>query len=48
MERSFRKIDETLSYIGGLFSAIIAILIMVNFFNEFSYELEVARSLYQF
>lgn len=48
VERSFRKVDETLSYIGGLFSAILGILIMVNFFNEFSYELEVARSVYQF
>lgn len=47
-ERSFRKIDDTLSYIGGLFSAIVTALILVQKFNEFSYELEIAQTLYHY
>lgn len=37
VERSFRKADDTLSYIGGLFSAIFGVLIIMTLFNEFSY-----------
>lgn len=37
VERSFRKADDTLSYIGGLFSAILGFLLLMNLFNEFSY-----------
>lgn len=33
VERSFRKADDTLSYIGGLFSAILAILVVMNLYN---------------
>ena len=33
VERSFRKADDTLSYIGGLFSAILAILLIMTLFN---------------
>ena len=48
VERSFRKADDTLSYIGGLFSAILAVLIIMTFFNEFSYELDIAKHLYHY
>ena len=39
VERSFRKADDTLSYIGGLFAAILGVLIIMTIFTEFSYEL---------
>ena len=48
VQRSFRKADDTLSYIGGLFSAILAVLIIMSFFTEFSYELEIAKHLYYY
>ena len=48
VERSFRKADDTLSYIGGLFSAILAMLIIMSFWTEFSYELEIAKHLYYY
>ena len=38
-QRSFRKIDDTLSYIGGLFSAIVTALIIMKKYNEISYEM---------
>ena len=47
VERSFRKADDTLSYIGGLFSAILAIMFLFSFYNEASYELEVAQNMYR-
>jgi hypothetical protein len=33
IERSFQRIDDTLSYIGGLFSAILAALLIVGMYN---------------
>lgn len=47
-ERSFRKIDDTLSYIGGLYSAIVTALFIINKFNKISYELEIAQTMYHF
>lgn len=37
--RTFRKIDDTLSYIGGLFSTLIVILALLSIYNEYCYEL---------
>ena len=37
VERSFRKADDTLSYIGGLFSALLAMLLIMSAWTEFSY-----------
>lgn len=37
VERSFRKADDTLSYVGGLFSAILSLLVLMSLYNEFSY-----------
>jgi hypothetical protein len=33
ISRSFRKVDDTLSYIGGLFSTILAFLGLVSMYN---------------
>ena len=37
-----------MSYVGGLFSAILALLILMNLFNQYSYELEMANNLYHY
>ena len=46
--RSFRKVDDTLSYIGGLFGTILVFFGFVSMYNELSYEIEVSRSAYYF
>ena len=43
IERDFRKADDTLSYVGGLFSSILALLIIIGFYNELSFEIDMAR-----
>lgn len=48
LDRNFEKIDDTLSYIGGLFSTILSCLILVGKYNETSYELEIAKNLYHY
>ena len=48
IERSFRKIDDTLSYIGGLFSALITFLFFMNIYNEYSYEYDLASNLFKY
>lgn len=47
VERSFRKADDTLSYIGGLFSAILALMFMLIAYNETCYEIDIAKSIYR-
>ena len=43
VDRSHRKIDDLLSYIGGLFTLVYAILFfLISPFNEYRYELMVA------
>jgi hypothetical protein len=39
ISRSFKKIDDTLSYIGGLFSSILTLLGLVAMYNELKYEI---------
>ena len=46
IDRQFYTVDDFASYIGGLFSAILTALLLLGFFNEFSYELEMAKVLY--
>lgn len=46
INRSFRKIDDTLSYIGGLFSAMLMFLGIVSLYNEISYGVEIIRNSY--
>ena len=45
--RKVGKIDEVLSYVGGLFSTIIAFLaFFLKSFNEYRYELRVAEGVF--
>ena len=37
--RSFQKIDETFAYIGGLFGTIIFLLIFLNLYSKYVYEM---------
>jgi hypothetical protein len=46
--RVFKKVDDTLSYIGGLFSSIVCFLLVVGFYNQYSYELDVAKNIYKY
>jgi hypothetical protein len=46
ISRSFKKIDETLSYIGGLFSFLLIFLLFVIKYNEYSFDLELTKQCY--
>jgi hypothetical protein len=46
ISRSFKKVDETLSYIGGLFSFLLLFLFFVKIYNEYSFEIELTRHSY--
>lgn len=48
ISRSFRKVDDTLSYIGGLFGTILVFFGFVNMYNELSYEIEITRSAFYY
>lgn len=37
--RAFRKIDETLSYIGGLYGAVLILFIFLSFYSKYGYEI---------
>ena len=45
--RSFQKLDQTLSYIGGLFGTIILLLISLKFYSKYSYELDIADKIFK-
>jgi len=47
VSRIHRKIDDTISYIGGLFSAIISALLILGIYSELSFELNIAKSIYK-
>lgn len=47
VSRDYRKVDDTISYIGGLFSAILSALLLVGMYNEFCFELTLAKSIYK-
>jgi hypothetical protein len=40
--RSFRKYDDTLSYIGGLFSTFMVALFVMHTYNEYGFEVDIA------
>ena len=40
VERGFQKIDETLSYIGGLFGITIILFAFLSIYSKFTYEIE--------
>ena len=46
MERSFEKLDETFSYIGGLFSSLLTVFIFMSFYTELSFEWKMANHLF--
>ena len=48
ISRSFRKVDDTFSYIGGLFGTILVFFSFVGIYNELSYEIEISRNAYFF
>lgn len=45
--RSFQKIDEVLSYLGGLFGTIAIALFIVNVYNSYSFEMTLGGVLYR-
>lgn len=46
--RAFKKYDDTLSYIGGLFSTFIVCLFAMMKYNEYCYEIEIASKIYKY
>ena len=45
--RTYQKIIDTFSYIGGLLGAILILVFIVNFYNEYAYEIIFAASIYK-
>jgi hypothetical protein len=45
--RSFQKIDEILSYIGGLFGTIAICLFLINIYNSYSFEITMGGYLFK-
>jgi hypothetical protein len=45
--RSFQKIDETLSYIGGLFGTLAIFLMFLNTYSKYCYELDFGDRIFQ-
>lgn len=45
--RSFEKLDNTLSYIGGLFSTILIFFFVVGSYNTYKFEVSLAGYLYR-
>lgn len=45
--RAFQKVDDTLSYIGGLFSTLLAFLFFMGKFSECGFEIRIASFLYK-
>lgn len=41
INRNFQKLDQTFSYIGGLFGTILLLLIFLKFYSKYSYELDI-------
>lgn len=46
-ERSFQKLDQTLSYIGGLFGTLILLLLFLNLYSKYSYELDLGDCIFK-
>jgi ABC-type multidrug transport system permease subunit len=40
VSRSFQKLDQTLSYIGGLLGTVILFLVVISLYSQFCYEIE--------
>lgn len=46
-DRTFQKIDEVLSYIGGLFGTIAICLMLINVYNSYSFEITLGGHLFR-
>ena len=44
--RSYDRVDDFLSYVGGLISSAIAIIFIMSFYNEFSYYISIGDKLF--
>jgi hypothetical protein len=44
--RTFQKFADVISYIGGLFGAITAVLLIFKIYCEYSYEMEIGAALF--
>lgn len=44
--RNYDRVDDFLSYVGGLISSAIAIIFVVSFYNEFCYYVSVGNKLF--
>lgn len=40
--RSFRRLDDLLSYIGGLFGFLMILMVIIKKYNEYSFKIELA------
>lgn len=45
-DRSFKRVDDTLSYIGGLFGFALIFLLFMKEYTEYSYEIDASSYLY--
>lgn len=48
IERQYTKLDNTLSYIGGLFGFIIIFFVFMKIYTEYCYEIEMGDRLYYY
>lgn len=46
--RSFRKYDDTLSYIGGLFSTFMVALFIMHTYNQYGFQVDIAGKIYKY
>lgn len=46
VSRAFRRVDDTFSYIGGLFGFVLIVLVFMNEYTEYSFEIDASSHLY--
>lgn len=46
IDRNYEKIVDALAYVGGLLGSFTLLLLVINFYNEHSYEMNFAEALY--
>lgn len=47
IQRRFQKLDETFSYIGGLFGIIILFMSILKIYSKYCYELDLGDNLFK-
>lgn len=45
VSRSYQKLIDAFAYVGGLLGAILILLIVFKFYNEYHYEISFAQSI---